>query len=110
VDDGTTGKTRRGRNPVAESFGQNTEENTMNSESSASNTPELPGNRLVPLRALAQAMSMSERELRRNIPDWPGFPELVDLGHRKKVYSYDAFQSWLKDFIKKKTEKSKDTP
>lgn len=74
------------------------------------NAPELPGNRLVPLRVLAHAMSMSERELRRNIPDWPGFPELVDLGHRKKVYSYDAFQNWLKEFIRLKTTQPKVTP
>jgi len=74
------------------------------------NAPELTGNRLVPLRILAQAMSMSEREMRRNMPTWPGFPELLDFGHRKKLYSYDAFQNWLKDFIKKKTDKPKDTP
>jgi hypothetical protein len=72
--------------------------------------PDLPGDRLVPLSVLAQAMSRSEREMRRNIPSWPGFPELLDLGHRSKVYSYEAFQNWLKEFIKQKSTQPKDTP
>ena len=74
------------------------------------NPTDLQAERLVPLRVLAQEMSRSEREMRRDIPSWPGFPEQIDMGHRTKRYSYLAFQNWLKDFIKQEINKPKDQP
>jgi predicted DNA-binding transcriptional regulator AlpA len=54
--------------------------------------------RLVSMDYIAERVGISVRELRRNIPQWSGFPKAVKLGHRTVRFSLDGFNRWFEHF------------
>jgi predicted DNA-binding transcriptional regulator AlpA len=54
-----------------------------------------PDDRLVSLDYIAVRIGISSREVRRDIPGWPGFPRALKLGHRTVRYSLQEFNRWF---------------
>ena len=54
-----------------------------------------PEDRFVDLNYIAERIGVSSRELRREIPRWPGFPKAHKLGHRTVRFSLHEFNRWF---------------
>jgi predicted DNA-binding transcriptional regulator AlpA len=62
------------------------------------NAPTPPDDRLVSLDYIADRIGISPREVRRDIPGWPGFPRALKLGYRTVRYSLQEFNQWFNQF------------
>jgi predicted DNA-binding transcriptional regulator AlpA len=57
-----------------------------------------PDDRLVSIDYIAAKLGISVREVRRNIPGWPGFPKAHKLGYRTVRYSRLELDCWFELF------------